>query len=84
VAGIHLSAVSAGSQDGKPDAPAGRLGFDVQKTEEIYQQYVVAHGLERENLFRLLHERFALETVLYPGCFLRVTPSFWLSARRLR
>jgi hypothetical protein len=50
----------------------------VQKAEAIYQQYVVAHGLEREDLFRLLHERFALETVLYPGCFLHVTPSFWL------
>jgi SAM-dependent methyltransferase len=50
----------------------------VQTTEVLYQQYVVAHGLEREALFRLLHERFAPETVLYPGCFLHVTPSFWL------
>ena len=63
---------------GKTDARAGRLGYNVQKTEAIYQQYVVAHGLEREDLFRLLDERFALETVLYPGCFLHVTPSFWL------
>jgi len=44
----------------------------------MYKQYVVAHGLERQDLFRLLQERFALETVLYPGSFPAVTPSFWL------
>jgi Histidine kinase-, DNA gyrase B-, and HSP90-like ATPase len=39
---------------------------------------VVAHGLEREGLFQLLRKWFAPETILYPGCFLHVTPSFWL------
>jgi len=45
--------------------------------QSLYEQYVVAHGLEREDLFRVLAARFAPETVLYPGCFLHVTPSFW-------
>ncbi len=50
----------------------------MQSTQALYRQYVVAHGLEREALFRLVHEQFAPETALYPGCFLHVTPSFWL------
>jgi hypothetical protein len=45
--------------------------------ESLYQQYVVAHDLERDGLFRLLRERFEPETVLYPGCFIHCTPSFW-------
>jgi diguanylate cyclase (GGDEF)-like protein/PAS domain S-box-containing protein len=35
----------------------------------------VAHGLERHGLFRLVHDRFAPETTLHPGCFLHGTPS---------
>jgi hypothetical protein len=50
----------------------------VEGTEAVYRQYVLAHGLEREGLFQLLREWFAPETALYPGCFLHVTPSFWL------
>ena len=45
---------------------------------DLYAQFVVAHGLEREGLFALLASEFAPATVLYPGCFLHVTPSFWL------
>lgn len=48
------------------------------RTEELYQQYVIAHGLERAGLFALLRERYGPPgTVLYPGCFLHLTPSFY-------
>lgn len=45
--------------------------------QSLYEHYVVAHDLERDDLCRLLSERFAPKAVLYPGCFLHVTPSFW-------
>jgi len=47
------------------------------RVEELYQQYVVAHDLERSGLFEALRERYdPAATVLYPGCFLHITPSF--------
>ncbi|MCP3105235.1 hypothetical protein LZ198_40835 [Myxococcus sp. K15C18031901] len=50
----------------------------MERVEEIYQGFVVDHQLERAGLFAALRERFAaLETVLYPGCFVHLTPSFF-------
>ncbi|HVG58366.1 MAG TPA: hypothetical protein VNA24_07400 [Hyalangium sp.] len=47
------------------------------KPAELYQTYVIAHGLERAGLFESLRERYGqAASVLYPGCFLHVTPSF--------
>ncbi|NMO16282.1 class I SAM-dependent methyltransferase [Pyxidicoccus fallax] len=48
------------------------------KSADLYQSYVVGHQLERTGLFALLRETWpAAHTVLYPGCFLHVTPSFF-------
>lgn len=46
--------------------------------ESLYREYVVDHGLERAGLFEAILARDpSLTTVLYPGCFLHVTPSFF-------
>lgn len=50
----------------------------MERVEEIYQGFVVEHQLERAGLFELLRERYvAVNTVLYPGCFVHITPSFF-------
>lgn len=44
----------------------------------IYQEYVVAHGLERAALLKELRARCTgSPTVLYPGSLIHVTPSFF-------
>ncbi|MBZ4399483.1 class I SAM-dependent methyltransferase [Myxococcus faecalis] len=50
----------------------------MERVEEIYQGFVVDHQLERAGLFEVLRERYvAVDTVLYPGCFVHITPSFF-------
>lgn len=43
---------------------------------EIYKHYFVDKGDERLGLFRLLAGRFGIESGLYPGSFVHITPSF--------
>ena len=43
---------------------------------DIYKQYFVDKGDERLGLFRLLVEKFSIESGLYPGSFVHITPSF--------
>lgn len=42
---------------------------------ELYKQYFVEKGDERLGLFRLLAEKFGIESGLYPGSFVHITPS---------
>jgi hypothetical protein len=45
---------------------------------EVYEQFVVTPGLERTGLLEALRGRFEREpAVLYPGCFVHVTASFF-------
>jgi SAM-dependent methyltransferase len=49
-----------------------------RRTAVIYNEYVVAPGLERTALLEALRARCAREaTVLYPGSSIHVTPSFY-------
>lgn len=49
-----------------------------RRVASIYDEYVVAHGLERSELLASLRERCGgSPTVLYPGSFVHVTPSFY-------
>jgi SAM-dependent methyltransferase len=49
-----------------------------RRIADIYQAYVVAHGLDRVALFEALRARCVGEAaVLYPGAFVHVTPSFF-------
>jgi len=43
---------------------------------ELYKQYFVDKRDERLDLFRLLSERFSIESGLYPGSFVHIAPSF--------
>lgn len=52
--------------------------MDDRRVAVIYQAYVVAPDLERAALLEALRARCAAEaTVLYPGSFVHVTPSFF-------
>ena len=52
--------------------------MDDRRIAVIYQEYVVAHDLERSALLEALRARCTGEaTVLYPGAFVHVTPSFF-------
>lgn len=42
---------------------------------DIYNKYFVDNGEERLDLFRLLAEKFSIESGLYPGSFVHITPS---------
>ncbi|MBD3422020.1 MAG: hypothetical protein GF398_18060 [Chitinivibrionales bacterium] len=42
---------------------------------DIYKEYFVEKGDERLGLFRLLTEKFSIESGLYPGSFVHITPS---------
>lgn len=43
-----------------------------------YEEYVVAHGLERTSLLQGLRRMFSgAPTMLYPGSFIHITPSFY-------
>lgn len=42
----------------------------------LYQQFHVAKGDERLGLFKLIAKTYTIDRVLYPGCFVHITPSF--------
>lgn len=42
-----------------------------------YQQHYRAMQFERAGLLRALQATFPVTTVLYPGCFIHITPSFY-------
>jgi hypothetical protein len=45
---------------------------------ELYQKYIIDHGLERAGLFKTLRKRYeGATTVLYPGSSAHITPSFY-------
>jgi hypothetical protein len=48
------------------------------KTGDLYTHYHVDRADERRGLFQLLAEQYGCTTGLYPGCFVHVTPSFYL------
>lgn len=52
--------------------------MDERRAVQLYDEYVVAHGLERLALLDALRASFERPpAVLYPGCFLHVTPSIF-------
>jgi hypothetical protein len=44
---------------------------------ELYQKYVVDMKMERTGLFDAVNRCYHPQTVLYPGCFVHITPSFY-------
>lgn len=51
--------------------------MDSTHHQDKYRQYYQSLGLERSGLFKLIQDRFKPETVLYPGCSIHITPSFF-------
>jgi SAM-dependent methyltransferase len=52
--------------------------MDPRRLADIYHEYVVAQGLERLELLERVRAMCATSpTVLYPGCLIHVTPSFF-------
>lgn len=52
--------------------------MDARRLETVYREYVIAPGLERDPVLRALASRISgAPSVLYPGCFVHVTPSFY-------
>jgi len=43
---------------------------------ELYKEYFIERDFERLDLFQLLAERFGVQSTLYPGSFVHITPSF--------
>jgi len=48
-----------------------------KEISEVYRTYYVDVDLERAALFKLLSEKFNVRDVLYPGCLMHITPSFY-------
>lgn len=44
----------------------------------LYNQYHVLRGYELESLFADLTKHFCSTSVLYPGCYVHITPSFFI------
>ncbi|NCU37820.1 hypothetical protein EOL96_02040 [Candidatus Saccharibacteria bacterium] len=51
----------------------------MNKNMPLYRKYYVDKQSENLELFRLLKERFGLESAIYPGCFVHITPSLIFS-----
>ena len=46
---------------------------------ELYDQFYVNSNFERADLFKSLKAKFNINSVLYPGSFVHITPSFFFS-----
>jgi hypothetical protein len=47
--------------------------------KEKYKQLYQDLGFERAGLFQLVQKEFGCKSVLYPGCSIHITPSFYFS-----
>ena len=47
-------------------------------SEDLYNRYHLNCGDERRELFFLLRDEYKCRTGLYPGCFVLITPSFYI------
>jgi len=48
-----------------------------QEAGDLYKRFYVEPEFTREGLFSLLAKRYPIREVLYPGCFVHLTPSFF-------
>ncbi len=44
----------------------------------LYKKYHFDRGYELETLFEQITKRFDIKSVLYPGCYVHITPSFYI------
>lgn len=48
----------------------------MKKIPKLYEQYHVARNDERLEVFEIIRKEFGVNSFLYPGCFVHVTPAF--------
>jgi hypothetical protein len=46
---------------------------------ELYRKYYVDRDYEQIDLFQLLKNKYAISKVIYPGCYIHISPSFIFS-----
>ncbi len=44
--------------------------------QKLYNRYLVEKSFEREGLFKAIQNKYGCRSVLYPGSFIHITPSF--------
>lgn len=49
---------------------------NIEEMKALYQKYYVDREFERENVFVALKELFNVESAIYPGSYVHITPSF--------
>jgi hypothetical protein len=52
-------------------------GMKTHSPIDLYKKGYVDLRFERAGLFQVLWEKYSCEQVLYPGCFIHITPSFY-------
>jgi len=65
------------SQTGKIDSAYCYNGRMKSSSIAAYEKYYVDMHLERAGLFQAVQQKYGGATVLYPGCFVHITPSFF-------
>jgi hypothetical protein len=55
---------------------SGHPDHFMNKHIKLYKEYYIDRDYELVAMFRLLNERFTIQKVLYPGCYVHIAPSF--------
>jgi hypothetical protein len=50
-----------------------------QEVFQAYKKYYIDRDYEQVDLFRLLKNKYRISKVIYPGCFIQISPSFIFS-----
>lgn len=51
----------------------------MNKIPNLYNEYFIKKNDERIELFKILSGIFNIKNGMYPGCFVHITPSFFIS-----
>ena len=51
----------------------------MNKIPNLYNEYFIKKNDERSELFKILSDKFNIKSGLYPGSFVHITPSFFIS-----
>jgi len=56
-----------------------RIIANMNKIPNLYNEYYIKKNDERSELFKILTDTFNIKNGLYPGSFVHITPSFFIS-----
>jgi len=56
-----------------------RIIANMNKIPNLYSEYYIKKNDERRELFKILKDTFNIKNGLYPGSFVHITPSFFIS-----